>query len=211
MAGHGPEKRHPNPEFFYKPGGGPMLDMGPYYITCLINLLGPIVRVSGAAATSFPERIDGKNRRISVEVPTHYTGTLEFASGAIATVIMSFDVWAHRLPNGMEVYGEEGTMTVPDPNGYKPREVKVYTAASGEWAEVPSQYPDEWARGIGLADMAYAIREGRPHRASGDLALHVLEVLQSFPIAQKAGSYLTLTTTCERPAALSPDFAKQVS
>ncbi|HVO43883.1 MAG TPA: Gfo/Idh/MocA family oxidoreductase [Aggregatilineales bacterium] len=207
LASHGPEKWHPNPDFFYKPGGGPMLDMGPYYITCLVNLLGPVVRVSGAARASFPERIAGDGHHIRVGVPTHYTGTLEFASGALVTLIVSFDVWQHRLPRGMELYGERGTLTVPDPNGHDPREVQLFTTEAGHWAEVPSAYPPDWARGIGLADMAYAIQEQRPHRASGDLAFHVLEVMHAFETAYRAGTYVTLRSTCARPEVMSIDFA----
>lgn len=205
MAGHGPESWHPNPDFFYTEGGGPMLDMGPYYVTCLVNLLGPVLRVSGAARASFPERIAGDGHRIPVSIPTHYAGTLEFASGAIATLITSFDVWGHRLPQ-MEVYGETGSLAVPDPNGHSPREVLMISSQSREWEKMPLTYPDIWARGIGLADMADAIQHNRPHRASGALAYHVLEVMSSFVLASQTGTYINIASKIEQPAAISVDI-----
>ena len=201
MVGHGPEGWHPNPAFFYAPGGGPMFDMGPYYITCLINLLGPAVRVSGTARSSFPTRTAKSGDVLPVNVPTHYSGSVEFASGATATLIQSFDVWAHRLPQ-MEVYGSLGTPTVPDPNGYKPRETLLFIPGKHEWEEMPITHRDDWARGIGLADMAYGIRDNRPHRASGDLAYHVLEIMHAFGTAYQSGQYVELKSTCERPEAL---------
>jgi predicted dehydrogenase len=210
MAGHGPEAWHPNPDFFYQPGGGPMFDMGPYYVTCLVHLLGPAVRVSGVARASFPERTAGVDgHKIPVNVPTHYAGTIEFASGAIATLITSFDMWGHHLPV-MEVYGSEGSITVPDPNGYNPREVTVHKQGDKGWDVVPEGFRAEWARGIGTADMAYGILTGRPHRASGDLALHVLEIMHAFETASRTGTYVALTTTVERPAPLPAELAERV-
>ncbi len=201
MLGHGPERWHPNPDFFYAPGGGPMFDMGPYYVTCLVALLGPAVRVSGVARASFPTRTAKDGRELPVTVPTHYTGTIEFASGAIATLITSFDVWGHRLPQ-MEIYGSVGSMTIPDPNGYDPREVKVFVPDKHEWDVITVSHREDWARGIGLADMAYAIRDGRSHRASGELAYHVLEIMHAFETAYTNGTYVTLESTVERPEAL---------
>ncbi len=201
MAGHGPESWHPNPDFYYDVGGGPMFDMGPYYVTCLVNLLGPVTRVSGSARTTFPTRIAKDGHVIPVHVPTHYSGTLEFASGAVATLITSFDVWRHHMPQ-MEIYGATGSLTIPDPNGFDPREVKLYKQGEKDWSHVPQQHRDDWARGIGLADMAYAIRENRPHRASGDLAYHVLEIMHAFETASASGQYVTISSTVERPAAL---------
>ncbi len=121
MLGHGPERWHPDPEFFYKVGGGPMFDMGPYYLTAMVSLLGPVKRVTGSARISFPEREIGsepkKGMKIQVETPTHVTGLLEFASGPVATIITSFDVWKSNLPR-IEIYGSEGTLSVPDPNTF---------------------------------------------------------------------------------------------
>jgi len=208
FVGHGPERWHPNPDFFYKFGGGPMLDVGTYPITNLVSLIGPVVRVSGTATASVKERIGQNDRRIPVEVPTHYTGVLEFASGAVATLIVSFDVWKHRLPAGMDLYGELGTLTAPDPNGHQPRDVKLYKPGQDDWVEIKSEFPDEWMRGTGVADMAHAILENRPHRASGELAYHVLEIMEAFELAQREGKYVTLKSTCTRPEPLTPDFGK---
>lgn len=204
MASHGPEKWHPNPDFFYKPGAGPMFDMGPYYVTCLVNLLGAVTRVSGAATVSMPTRISGTGREIPVTVPTHYTGVLEFESGAVATLIISFDMWGNHLPQ-MEIYGETGSITVPDPNGFEPREVRLDTPdvdKANAWAVQSDPFREEWARGIGLADMAEAIQAGRPFRANGDLALHVLEVMSAFETAYKSGQYVSIANRVERPEAL---------
>ena len=201
MLGHGPEGWHPNPDFFYAPGGGPMFDMGPYYVTCLVALLGPAVRVSGAARASFPTRTTSKGRTLPVNVPTHYTGTVEFASGALATLITSFDVWGHRLPQ-MEIYGSVGSIAIPDPNGYDPRTVKLFVPGQHDWEVMPVSHREDWARGIGLADMAYGIRDGRPHRASGALAYHVLEIMHAFSTAYESGTYVTLQSTVDRPDAL---------
>jgi predicted dehydrogenase len=201
MAQHGPESWHPNPSFFYAPGGGPMFDMGPYFVTCLVNLFGPAVRVSGAARASFPERVAHTGERIPVSVPTHYSGTIEFASGAIATLITSFDVWGHRLPV-MEVYGETGTLTIPDPNGFDPREILLMQPGKEGWTSMPLTYPDTWKRGIGLAEMAYAIQENRPHRASGELAYHVLEIMSAFTTAYESGRYVTLESHVPQPELL---------
>ncbi len=121
MLCHGHEVWHPNPEFYYQAGGGPMFDMGPYYLTALVSLLGPVTRVTGSARASFPEREIGslpkKGQKIKVEVPTQVAGLLDFASGVICTIITSFDVWSHTLPH-LEIYGSEGTLSLPDPNTF---------------------------------------------------------------------------------------------
>lgn len=204
MMGHGPEAWHPNPDFFYQFGGGPMFDMGPYYLTALIHLLGPIKRIAGSARISFPERIATSEalygHRIPVEIPTHVTGTVDFASGAVATLIMSFDIWAHNLPR-IEIYGSEGTISVPDPNTFK-GPVKVWATKDREWREVPLTHSDKVGRGIGVADMDCAIRSGRLHRASGALAYHVLDAMQSFGEASATSKAVELQSTVEQPAPL---------
>lgn len=206
MAGRGPEGWHPNPDFFYQAGGGPMFDMGPYYVTCLVNLLGAAVRVSGAARASFPERIAQGGRRIPVQVPTHYAGTIEFASGAVATLITSFDVWAHHLPV-MEIYGADGTITIPDPNGGDPKAVQVFSPSTKAWTEVPLPRDDDWARGVGLADMAMSIRTPhRPFRATGELAYHALEVMSAFEQAATSGTYVTIESRPDQPRPLPLDL-----
>ncbi|MFH1009485.1 MAG: Gfo/Idh/MocA family oxidoreductase [Candidatus Latescibacterota bacterium] len=204
LAGHGPESWHPAPDFYYQQGGGPMLDMGPYYLTALINLLGPVRRVTGSAQTSFPERvITNKTRygeRIPVEIPTHVTGIVDFAAGPVATLMMSFDIWSHTLPR-IEVYGSEGSLSVPDPNCFG-GPVSVRRAGAESWSEVPLTHSPDVSRGIGVADMAVALTCGRPHRANGELAYHVLDVMQSFTEASTAGRHVNLTSTCARPAPL---------
>jgi predicted dehydrogenase len=202
--GHGPESWHPNPDFFYQKGAGPMLDVGPYYITGLVNLLGPVKRVTGLARISFPERIATsefhRGRRIRVEVPTHVTGALEFVSGPLGTVITSFDIWAAHLPY-IEIYGSEGTLSAPDPNIFGGR-VLVRRAGADEWSEVPLTHSADVGRGIGLADMAYAIQYDRPHRASGEMAYHVLDIMQAFEESSESGRHIEITGRCSRPAPL---------
>ncbi len=209
MASHGPEDWHPNPEFFYKAGGGPMFDMGPYYLTALISLIGPIARVSGSARISFPERkIESEPLRgttIAVDVPTHIAGTIDFAGGAIGTIITSFDVWGANLPR-IEIYGSEGSVSVPDPNDFG-GEVRVLRAGEEEWTSVPLTHGHtENSRGIGVAEMAVAIGEGWPHRASGELAAHVLEAMHGFHIASDSERVYELTTSCEAPEPLPSNF-----
>ena len=204
MLCHGHETWHPDPEFYYKPGGGPMFDMGPYYLTALVSLMGPITRIAGSAQKAFSERTvtsEPKNGYvISVETPTHIAGTADFANGAVATVITSFDVWSSVLPP-IEVHGTHGSLSVPDPNTFG-GPVKVNRSGSG-WEEVPliPGYPEN-SRGLGVADMAYAIRENRPARASGDLTYHVLEAMWGFLDSSEQSKYYVMQSTVERPAAL---------
>jgi len=203
MAGHGHEHWHPDPAFYYQPGGGPMFDMGPYYLTALISLIGPVRRVAGSARVTFPERtITSKPKAgetIRVETPTHVAGTLDFASGAVGTVITSFDVWAHSLPR-VEIYGSEGTLSVPDPNTFG-GPVRLRQGREAEWRDI--ELTHGWtqnSRGLGVADMAHALRSGRPHRASGDLTFHVLDTMHAFLNSSREGKYVELQSTCDRPA-----------
>jgi predicted dehydrogenase len=210
MAGHGPESWHPDPAFFYKRGAGPMFDMGPYYLTALISMLGPVSRISGAARKSFAERVATsdarKGERLPVEVPTHYASTLEFASGPVASLLISFDVWAHNLPR-IEIYGSEGSLSVPDPNTFG-GPVRIKLAGEADWREVPlTRGYTENSRGLGVSDMALAIREGRPHRASGQLALHVLDLMESSQEAYETAQYVKLRTTVARPAPMPMESA----
>ena len=210
MTGHGPESWHPNPDFFYKFGAGPMFDMGPYYLTALVNLMGPIQKVSAITQISFAERIatsEARNgHKIPVEVPTHYSGTLQFARGAIGTMIMSFDVWRAQLPR-IEIYGSEGTLSVPDPNTFG-GPVSVYLPKEGEWREVELTHTANAQRGMGVADMAYGILHNRPHRASGDLALHVLELMQSFGESSDSGKTIEIKSKPAQPAPLPVGLAE---
>ena len=183
MICHGHESWHPDPEFYYKRGGGPMMDMGPYYVTALVNLLGGIKSVTGVTKTFFPKRLITSEPHcgeiIDVECPTHLTGMLEFDSGAIGTIITTFDVHYNSQAR-FEVYGTEGTMMVPDPNGFG-GPIQIYRPEEGEWKEMPLTFDyKENSRGIGLADMACSIRTGSPFRSSWEQTFHVLEVLTSF-------------------------------
>ncbi len=204
MVGHGPESWHPNPGFYYLAGGGPMMDMGPYYLSALITLLGPIRRVTGSARITFPQRIATSPERngevLPVEVPTHVAGVLDFASGAVGTIVMSFDVWAAHLPR-IEIYGSEGSLSVPDPNTFA-GPVLLRRAGEREWTEIPLTHTDAIGRGTGVADMAYALAFGRAHRASGELAFHVLDAMHAFEEASQSGRHIELTSQIERPAAI---------
>ena len=210
MLSHGPEGWHPNPDFFYQVGGGPMFDMGPYYLTALVSLLGPVKRVTGSTRISFPERVIGNRERrfgenIPVETPTHLAGVLDFAAGAVGTMVTSFDVWAHSLPR-IEIYGSEGSLSVPDPNTFR-GPVRVRRAGADDWSEIPLTHSDEVSRGIGVADMAYALRSKRAHRASGALAYHVLELMCAFDEASQAGRHVEVESTCNRPPPLPVGLA----
>src|ERR1700722_16515035 len=182
MLCHGHESWHPNPKFYYQAGGGPLFDMGPYYLTSLVTLLGPVKSVSALAKTTFKERLITsqplQGKKIKVEIPTHLCGGLEFGQGAVATVTMSFDAWSHHLPM-LEIYGTEGSLQCPDPNTFG-GEVLVWTTKKREWEKVPLTHSDQIGRGVGIADMADAVRKRRPHRMNGELALHIVEVMEAF-------------------------------
>ncbi|MFF7155213.1 Gfo/Idh/MocA family oxidoreductase [Streptomyces sp. NPDC008139] len=197
-AGH--EAWHPDPEFYYRAGGGPLLDMGPYYLSALVHLLGPVVKVTGAVATPRAERAIGSGpragARFPVEVDTHVTGVLQHEGGALTTLIMSFDIHAARLPR-IEVYGTEGSLSVPDPNGFD-GQVELFT--DGTWQPLPVSAGYRGAgRGTGLADLAAAVAAGRPHLASAELAQHVLDVMLTLLDAAHDGTALPVTSGCERP------------
>jgi predicted dehydrogenase len=217
VLSHGMEHWHPNPEFFFKRGGGPIHDIGPYYVTQLVNLLGPVARVAAQASMGDPTRtVTSEPRRgqvIDVEVPTTVNGVLSFVSGANVSLSASWDVWKHqRQP--LEIYGTEGSMLVPDPNffGGGPQ----LSARDSDWQALDiSAHPFGIAnrtlrsgaqvadyRIIGLLDMAAALHKGRAHRANGDLALHVLEVLDAFERSSVEGHHIMIETPCERPEPL---------
>ena len=217
MLNHGHEHWHPDPEFYYKVGGGPMFDMGPYYLTALVNLLGPIARVSGSAQKGQAERLitsePHNGEIINVEVPTHIAGVLDFASGAVGVIVTSFDVYSHSMPF-IEIYGTEGTLQVPDPNYFR-GEIKLKRFREENWSSIPMilQTPDnpkdkgDWhelynLRGLGITDMAEAIVEGRLHRASAELTYHVLDAMHGIHDASASGKYCKLKSTCKRPEPL---------
>ena len=199
----GHERWHPAPGFYYLRGGGPMLDMGPYYITDLVQLLGPVASVMGSTARPKSERLvtsaPMNGTLIPVEVSTHVAGMIEFQSGAVVSIAMSFDVPKHRH-TPIEIYGDKGSVLVPDPNRFG-GEVQV-AKTGGEWEAVALTHGhvEGEFRSIGVADMATAILTGRPHRASGALAFHVLEVMEAFQISADQGRRVMIESRVERPA-----------
>jgi len=204
MTCRGHESWHPDPAFYYQPGGGPMLDMGPYYLTALVNLIGPIRRVTGSTRITFPERMVTSQphygTRIKVETATHVAGVVDFVNGAVGTIITSFDIWAANLPR-IEIYGTEGSISVPDPNRFD-GPVLLRRADESNWSEIPLTHSADVGRGIGVADMAYGLAYGRPHRASGELAYHVLEVMHAFEDASQTCRHVDIESSCVQPAAL---------
>lgn len=203
VPGH--EGWHPNPDFYYKSGGGPLMDMGPYYITDLINLIGPVQSVSGAATTAYETRTIGSGERegetITVEVPTHISSILSFVNGAMVTLTTSFDVHKHDHSH-IELYGTKGSMVVCDPNQFE-GEIKT-SEKGGDWVIAPQDhlYGDGNYRILGLVDMAHAIVGNRPHRASLELSLHTLEVMTSILASAKTETTIHLKHQCARPAAM---------
>lgn len=204
MLCHGWETGHPNPDFYYAKGGGPMFDMGPYYLTALINLLGPISSVSAMGANLIQEREimvgPRAGERIPIETPTHVTGVIHFANGAIGSITTSFDVWPTKLPN-LTVFGTKGTLTIPDPNIFSGT-LTFLDGATGESRKLDNMCDyRENSRGLGLRDMALAIREKREAIASGELMNHVLDAMESFLISAEIGKVVKLRSTCVKPAA----------
>lgn len=205
----GHERWHPSPAFFYRRGGGPVLDMAPYYVTDLVNLLGPVARVAAITARARATRTITSQplagQQIPVEVATHAAATLAFVSGPVVTMVMSFDVPRHRH-RPIELYGSEGAMAVPDPNWFG-GQIEIGTAA-GDWRAVITEhaYANGNFRIIGVADMAHAIRKNRPHRASGELAYHVLEVMEAVQRSSDEGRHITIESRPERPAMLPADL-----
>jgi predicted dehydrogenase len=224
VLGHGMEAWHPNPTFFFKPGGGPVLDMGPYYIATLVTLLGPVDRVMAVGQIGFDERVvtaPGSpilGSAIKVEVLTSVQAFLTFVSGAQVAFLASWDVWRHGLPP-IELHGAAGSLRVPDPNFFGG--AVALASGSQDWRETstahspfgranwPIQAPDRanW-RGLGLADMARAIADNRPHRADGRLALHTLAVLEGVLQAAASEKSVDIADLCERPAYFGEEEAK---
>jgi len=216
VMNHGMEHWHPNPDFFFQPGGGPILDLGPYYLANLIQLIGPVKQVAALTTVPFKERtISSKPRfgeKVPVNTPTTIHALLEFANGAAVSLNASWDVWQHgHAP--MELFGDEGTIYVPDPNFFggnvrytqKADPVKKLPKWDHPFA-VPNQQHSQGMmanyRAAGLADMAIAIGEGRPHRCSMELALHAVDVMTGILKSGESGKFVAMKTTCERPEAL---------
>jgi predicted dehydrogenase len=204
MHSRGPDLWHPNPAFFYQPGAGPLFDMGPYYITALVSLLGPIARVSSAARASFAERTAKSGEKIPVNTPTHVASALEFQDGPIATLVTSFDVRPREHAH-LEIHGSEGTLICTDPNHFGgvirvqgPDQDAVEVALTHGYAEN--------SRGLGVSEMVYAMYAGREHRASGALAFHALEVMHASLESARDGRRVDVSSRPARPTALPAGF-----
>ena len=204
MMGRGPESWHPNPAFFYQAGGGPMFDMGPYYMTALVHLLGPVKQVFAVTSKGYKSRIatckEHFGEALPVDVPTHNSGTLVFANGSVVTVGVSFDVHRHTH-SPIEIYGADGSLQAPDPNTFG-GPVRVFRPGNPDWQDTAFShgYSDN-SRGIGVADMAQAIQADRPHRCDGTLAYHVLEIMHAYEKSSNEGKMVELDSTCGQPAA----------
>ena len=202
LAGPGHEHWHPAPEFYYQRGGGPLLDLAPYYLHALVNLIGPVAAVFGHSGRARTTRTlllpPSAGKEIAVEVDTHYSASLRFACGAIVNLIMSFDVWRHSLPF-IELYGTEGSLSVPDPTWFA-GEVRL-SVRGGHWQVAEHRHP-VGTRGAGAADLAAALRTGRPHRCSEALACHVIEVMEAIARSGQTRREVAVASACERPAAV---------
>ncbi len=234
-AFHGHEVWHPDPTFIYREGAGPMFDMGVYYMTALISMLGPVKRVVGNTRRYFNERTITSQpkygEKIQVENETHISGIMDFASGAMGTVLMSFDVWDPHLPR-LEIYGREGTIYMHEDDPYGGPNIfggKIFfrRGKDSDWTGYPTQIPrkpkmESWdeipviygynanSRGVGLGDMCYAVKNGRKNRASGEMAYHVLETMVGFMESAKSGKYYELDSTCTKPDLLPPNIPEFV-
>jgi predicted dehydrogenase len=203
----GHEHWHPNPEFFYEAGGGPMLDMGPYYLTALLNLLGPVKRISGMASIAIPERIitsqPKAGKRVKVETPDHVTGLMEFENGAVGTLITSFATQYAQYDGAapITIFGEKGTMKVPDPNHFGGL-VQMRGRNEAEFREVPHVFPHVYERSVGLADLAFALKRGRAPRAGVDQAFTTLDLMLGFLDSSDSGKDYQPVTRYVRPAPL---------
>lgn len=203
------ETWHPDPRFLFQPGGGPVMDLGPYYLAALINCLGPIERIAADARIGAPTRILGAENRavdsLEVTVNTHAAAVLTFSSGAIATVMMSFDVWDTDLPF-LEIYGTEGTLSVHNPAHFD-GPVRLKRHEDADWRTLEPVIapfaelgmPHQLQRGPGVNDLAGTI-DGDVQRASAAFGFHVLEAMLAFDRAADAKEVITLESTVERPA-----------
>ena len=231
MMHRGVETWHPNPPYFYSPGAGPMLDMGPYYLAALLNILGPIKRVGGMASIAIPQRtITHKNKDgstgpmfgevLDVATPDHVCGTIEFENGCVGTIVTSFathfaaheynadssmtqNIYDGRQP--ITIFGSDGTMKVPDPTRFD-GPVHVRKAGESQWQSVSPTFKSGYLRGLGLADLCYAIRTGREHRANIGQAYYAMECLQGILDSSVRGRSIVPTLAYERPAAMPSDL-----
>ena len=203
MMSMGPDKWHPNPDFFFQPGAGPVLDMGPYYLTTLVNVFGSVARVSAFGLSSTPTRrvVEGPRagEEFPVQIPTHVNANIEFAAGGTSSSIFS---WESPLPRMgvVEITGTEGTLAMPDPNRFEGTQ-RVYRVGAEEWEDLASE-GTVGGRGLGVLDMVRGIRSGEPHRASGEIGLHVLEVMLAIEESTRTGQMIEIASRVDRPAAI---------
>lgn len=212
MATAGVESWHPNPFFYYQKGGGPLFDMGPYYLTALAFLLGPAKRVTAISQISMPERVatceEHYGARIQVETPTHYSGMVEYECGVLVTSMFTFDAIGRTTHPNIEIYGGEGTLVCPNPNKFDDP-VLLKTTEDEEWREIEHTHNHYSKRGIGLADMAWSIHENRPHRASGQLGFHVLDIMQGFDESSQNRKPREIESTCQQPNPLPSRYSDE--
>jgi len=215
MLGSGPDGYGENPEVFFQAGAGPLMDVGVYYLTDAVQLLGSIQRVTASAKSTFPERLmrSGKlaGTKIKVEAPTHVTAALEFESGILGTLIASFDILGGHHLAPVEVHGTEGSLSVPDPNGFGGNGAFKAARSSEPWEAIePTHGTSGMARGTGAADLAAAVANGRPHRASGELAYHVLDVALAIHESAGSGSAVDVESTVERPSPFAEGIVEDI-
>jgi predicted dehydrogenase len=192
-----------DPGHYYVPGWGPLFDMGPYYLTALATIIGPVRRATGSARITWPERPVGAPQ-YKVHVPSHIAAVLDHENGAVTTLVTSTDVWPAGFPH-IEIHGEKGSLRTPDPNTFG-GPVRFRAAKEKEWRELPLThgYPQD-SRGLGVAEMVTSIRLGRTPRASGELAFHVVDIAQAVHEASRENRHVEVTSTFVRPAPLPPD------
>jgi predicted dehydrogenase len=203
----GPEPWHPNPDFYYQPGGGPLLDMAPYYLSALVQMLGPISRVSALASSDREERIIGsgprEGERIPVLTPTHYVAVVEFASGAVAHAVFSFDGHGHGNNRALSVSGSAGHLELPDPNEFDGASTFL---APGQEAAVHPAESAGFSRGVGVLELARAVRNGEPERAGAGLVGHVLDAIFAIEESARSRSAVEVASTVERATPLPPGW-----
>lgn len=229
VMSRGMEHWHPNPTFFFKPGGGPMLDIGPYYLTALVNLLGPVRSVTAMATKGYAERLvtaEGPmlGKRIKVTTPTTFNAVLAFRSGAQVSVATSWDVWKHGHVNPMELYGTKGTMILPDPNffgghiscskedgDYEDIDTASAPFGAENWSGRPGTPKRSNYRMLGVADLVDAVDKDREPRCSGRLAAHVVDIMESIIVSAAERRFVTVRSSVERPAPLTAADARRLA
>ena len=208
MMSLGPDKWHPNPDFFFQPGAGPVLDMGPYYLTTLVNVFGSVAKVSAFGLSSTPTRKVVAGERAGEEfpvlIPTHVNANLEFAAGGTSSSIFSWESALSRM-GVVEITGTEGTLSIPDPNMFE-GPLRVMRPGADEWEDLTTE-GTVGGRGLGVLDMVRGIRSGQPHRASGEIGLHVLEVMLAIEESTRTGETIEIASRITQPAAIPADWS----